>query len=196
MNSKFLSPLESFDFSHPYSQFLASVAASQTAQIALSEALRPNLEMKKRLEAILPEQTHYLQSHMPALAELQNRLSQLTEQEFQARFESYEPSDKLVDVVNNALEKSNNLESKQSYRFLSKKDVKKNLIAILLFVIKAVASAGITHAVNATFNSGHDCNSTELQQQQLVATEKQNELLQDFNNVIHIFIEETDIISD
>lgn len=195
MNNKFLSPLESFDFSHPYSQFLASVAASQTAQIALSEALRPNLETKKRLEAILPEQTHYLQSYMPALAELQNRLSQLTEQEFQRVQDEFEPSDELVKALNSTLQNAVDISDKTadtSHLLLNKSFVKENLVGIISILLSII----FYFAPNAEQQTIISQNKQIIEQKQktIELDERRNELLQDFANTIHLLVDDIDMV--
>ena len=152
------------------------------------------LQMQSQLDTILQQTVRFIPTVptiITQLTELQNRLSQLTDLEFQHLQDEFEPSDELVESLNSTLQKATNMSDETADMpclSLSKSFIKENLIGILSLILTILFQL----APNAEHQKTIRQNDQIIEQNQKIIEldEKRNELLQDLANTVHLLSED------
>ena len=158
------------------------------------------LQMQSQLDTILQQTVRFIPTVptiITQLTELQNRLSQLTDLEFQHLQDEFEPSDELVESLNSTLQKATNMSDETADMpclSLNKSFIKENLIGILSLILTIFFQI----APNAEHQKIIRQNDQIIEQNQKIIEldEKRNELLQDIANTVHLLSEDMNLPID
>ena len=185
--------------------FVALVQQQRTGLLSYLHTMQGTLSVCQQLQkgtfagasvleasnAMLQQRMQLIQPNITRLIQLQDRLSQLTEQEFRLVQDEFEPSDELVESVNSTLHKANDLNDETAGMpclFLNKSFIKENLIGILSLILTILFQL----APNAEHQKIIRQNDQIIEQNQKIIEldEKRNELLQDIANTVHLLSED------
>lgn len=201
ISSSLIAMQNTFAISDWYQQIANITSSMQTLQEGFVDVSK----IASPIDDTWQQRMQMLQSSTARIAQLQTWLSQLTEQEFQRVQDEFEPSDKLVEVLDATFEQAANIDDRDAAPNVlqcATQHIQKNFWSILA-VLVSLYSLYVNSQPNPQLqtiieqNKEIECQNTQVIEQneeEIELTKKTNQFLEYIVNALDLLVDDSDVV--